>query len=213
MDLKLLDIPATVNRALRVLAARRPAIDMATIHILNRSLRLPEGGEAFSRLKVLAVTVLTSLGEEDQTSGAGSVGVTAAVLEMARRAREMGCAGVIASGREARVIRENGGEEFLIVTPGIRPAWSVLEDDDQKRIVTPGEAIGNGADQIVVGRPIRNHPRDQGGPLEAARKIQAEIAAALIEKAQAGKMRTGKGRAKKAPAGKLKPPPGGAPKR
>jgi orotidine-5'-phosphate decarboxylase len=94
------------------------------------------------------------------------------VISRARRAVEYGCDGVIASGQEARSLREALGDGFLVVTPGIRP---VVNDDDQKRTVNVQQAFDNGADYIVVGRPIR----DADDPYEAARKIQTEIASAV----------------------------------
>jgi len=99
-------------------------------------------------------------------------------LLLTGRALALGGDGIIASGREVRALREQHGEGFLIVTPGIRPGGAPVRGDDQKRTVTPREAILNGADYLVVGRPIR----DSADPLRAAREIQRDIAAALEEK-------------------------------
>ena len=99
------------------------------------------------------------------------------VLKLAIRARGFGCDGVVCSGKEVAMIKRELGPEFLVVTPGIRPEWSVVAGEDQKRIVTPRQAFLNGADYIVVGRPIRTSP----DPLEAAWKIREEIDAALGE--------------------------------
>ena len=90
-------------------------------------------------------------------------------------AQNAGCHGVVCSGREATAVKEACGEDFLVVCPGIRPAWSVVAGDDQKRVVTPAEAIKNGADYIVVGRPIRT----AADSVEAARRVVEEIAAGL----------------------------------
>src|SRR5690606_37866214 len=127
--------------------------------------------EKGEHLKILAVTVLTSVEQEDLRR----MGIDADIETLARRraaqALESGCDGVIASGQEARRLREDLGERAIIVTPGIRPADSA-GNDDQRRIVTPRQAFENGADYIVVGRPIRAAAQ----PYEAAQRIQAEIA-------------------------------------
>ena len=121
-------------------------------------------------MKILSVTVLTSL---DQT-GLREMGfqgeVSDLVLSRARRAREIGCDGVIASGQEARNLRDHLGEDLLIVTPGIRPAENRLADD-QKRVMTVEGALRGGADYLVVGRPIR----DAADPYQAALQIQGTI--------------------------------------
>jgi orotidine-5'-phosphate decarboxylase len=129
--------------------------------------------------KILAVTVLTSLSAPD-LEALGYVSEYARnpetlVLRKAKLAKEAGCHGVICSGREAGAVREACGKDFLVVCPGIRPAWAAVSGDDQQRIVTPYEAIKNGADYIVVGRPLRDYP---DGPVAAARKVVAEIAQA-----------------------------------
>jgi len=97
------------------------------------------------------------------------------VVRKAKMAQEAGCRGVVCSGREVRAVKEACGRDFLAICPGIRPAWATVEGDDQKRIVTPFEAISNGADYIVVGRPIRQaHVK-----VAAARQVEEEIAMAL----------------------------------
>lgn len=176
LDLKMLDIPATVSNALNVMATQHEAIEFTTIHVLNKGFeevlknsKLPE------RLKILVVTILTSMDDRDVAeTGAGKTVQEAANL-LAGRALGLGCHGVISSGLEARSLREAHGEDFLIVTPGIRPSETLVKNDDQKRIVTPRDAILNGADYLVVGRPIR----DAENPLVAAEKIQQEIEGAL----------------------------------
>ena len=127
-------------------------------------------------LDILAVTVLTSLDQRDlrdlrDLRAMGyQVDVHDLVLSRARRAQEIGCAGVIASGLEARPLREHLGEDLIIVTPDIRPAEN-RPADDQKRVVTVEQAIRNGADYIVAGRPIRNAP----DPYQAAMRIQETL--------------------------------------
>ena len=105
-------------------------------------------------LKILAVTVLTSLDEGDLRDLGFECFVEDLVLSRAKRALEIGCDGVISSGLEAARLREHLGKKFLVVTPGIRPVRNIT--DDQKRIVTVREAFLNGADYVVIGRPIRN---------------------------------------------------------
>jgi orotidine-5'-phosphate decarboxylase len=165
-DLKLFDVPETVRAAVRQL--RRRPITFTTVHgndgILEAACR--EKGE----LKILAVTVLTSLDQGDLTDLGFSVDVHSLVLSRARRALEIGCDGVVSSGLEARALRDHLGEKLLIVTPGIRPVEN-RPADDQKRVVTVEQALRNGADYIVVGRPIRNAP----DPYLAALQIQATI--------------------------------------
>jgi len=165
-DLKLFDVPETVRSAVRQLS-RRP-ITLTTVHgndgILEAACR--EKGE----LKILAVTVLTSLDQGDLTDLGFSVDVHRLVLSRARRALEIGCDGIVSSGLEARAIRDHLGEKLLIVTPGIRPVEN-RPADDQKRVVTVEQALRSGADYIVVGRPIRNAP----DPYQAALQIQGTI--------------------------------------
>ena len=178
LDLKLHDIPATVKRAFLAASKFRPYF--VTVHC-------DEGGDVLKsiaednpgRTKILAITVLTSLDQEKlKVLGYDEKYVedlSALVLLKARLAREAGCHGVVCSGHEVAMIREALGREMLIVTPGIRPAWAVVGSDDQKRIVTPAAAVGNGADYVVVGRPIR----DAKDPLDAAKRVAGEIAGVL----------------------------------
>jgi orotidine-5'-phosphate decarboxylase len=166
-DFKLYDVPATVGAAVRRM--RRRGFAFATVHgddaILEAALR--ERGDG---LQVLAVTVLTSLDDADLRAMGYALDVERLVLARARRALELGCDGVIASGREARLLRRELGEPLLVVTPGIRPAGD-RPRDDQKRVVTVEEAFLSGADHVVVGRPIRDAP----DPCEAAKAIQGTI--------------------------------------
>ncbi|HEY0515319.1 MAG TPA: orotidine-5'-phosphate decarboxylase [Thermoanaerobaculia bacterium] len=166
-DLKLFDVPETVRAAVRQL--RRWPITFTTVHagstaILEAACR--EKGD----LRILAVTVLTSLNQEDLREMGFQEEVHELVLSRARRAVEIGCDGLVASGLEAHALRESLGAGPLIVTPGIRPAEN-RPADDQKRVVTVEQALRNGADYIVVGRPIRN----AADPYAAAMQIQGTI--------------------------------------
>jgi len=173
-DLKLYDIPATVGAAVRQL--RDSGASFLTVHG-DRAIMEAAAKEKGAELRVLAVTVLTSIAEADLKD----MGVTTSVGELvelrARLAVASGCDGVIASGLEAARLRAALGPRALIVTPGIRPASAPGVDgrggDDQRRVVTPRRAFEAGADHIVVGRPIR----DAADPRRAAAEIQTEIAA------------------------------------
>jgi orotidine-5'-phosphate decarboxylase len=166
-DLKLFDVPETVRSAVR--QHRSWPITLTTVHagsaaILEAACR--EKGD----LRILAVTVLTSLSPEDVRDMGIQTDLHSLVLARARQAVDLGCDGVVASGLEARSLRETLGDQALIVTPGIRPAEN-RPADDQKRVVTVEQALCNGADYLVIGRPIRNAPE----PYEAARQIQETI--------------------------------------
>lgn len=172
LDLKLFDIGATVEAAVRGLAQFE--MDFLTVHGDPHVVRAAVAGRGSAPTRILAVTILTSLDRADLDAAMIEPGEIAGLaVERARRAFEAGADGVIASPREAAAIRalpESAGK--LIVTPGIRPSGASL--GDQKRVETPASAIAAGADHLVVGRPIR----DAEDPAAAARAIQAEIAAA-----------------------------------
>ena len=172
LDLKLHDIPATVRGALR--SAKKLGVQYITIHSTEGEEILETAQEVKgSGLEVLAVTVLTST----SASSLASLGIredinaAALVLDRATRAQNSGCAGVVCSGEEAKLVKSKCGGDFKIVVPGIRPEWARVSGDDQNRIATPSQAIEDGADMIVVGRPIR----DANDPREAAQKIIEEI--------------------------------------
>ncbi|HYG61467.1 MAG TPA: orotidine-5'-phosphate decarboxylase [Thermoanaerobaculia bacterium] len=170
LDLKLFDVPETVRRAVRQIS-RRP-VTFTTVHAGSRSILEAAAAEK-GEVKILAVTVLTSLDKGDLNelgADASDIDVERLVLSRARRALEAGCDGVIASGLEAAPLRRELGGELHIVTPGIRPAEN-RPADDQKRVVTVEQALLNGADYIVVGRPIR----DAADPYQAALDIQGSI--------------------------------------
>ncbi len=164
VDLKFFDVPETVRLAVRQLAKRRPAF--ATVHG-NDAILAAAAAEKGS-VRILAVTALTSLDRGDLADLGFECDAEALVLSRARRALALGCDGVISSGLEALKLRESLGDRFLIVTPGIRP---VANTDDQKRTVNVEAAFENGADYIVVGRPIR----DAADPRQAAERIQERI--------------------------------------
>lgn len=166
-DLKLYDIPETVRRATANLRASGAAF--LTVHG-HRSIMQAAAGEK-GDMKILAVTVLTSFDASDLAEMGATGDVASLVLSRARHAAEAGCDGVIASGLEAPKIKAELGARLLVVTPGIRPAENRTKDD-QKRTVDVAQAFANGADYIVVGRPVRDAP----DPRAAADSIQATIA-------------------------------------
>lgn len=151
LDMKLLDIGNTVERA--VANAAELGVDLLTVHGHDlKTLRAAVTGRGSSRLKLLAVTVLTNLSADDLEQQGNRMSPADLVLHRARMAHEAGFDGVIASGQEARRIRDAIGSKFLIVTPGIRLEGSAM--DDQERVMTPDHAVRFGANHIVVGRPI-----------------------------------------------------------
>ncbi len=170
-DLKFFDVPATVGRAVSRLASR--GVSFATVHG-NQSIMQAAAAAKGPELKILAVTVLTSLDRGDLDDLGFDCDVPQLVLSRARRALESGCDGVVASGLELPAMRAAVDRRLLVVTPGIRPVEN-RPSDDQKRVVTVEQAFTDGADHIVVGRPIR----DANNPRAAAEAIQASISAVL----------------------------------
>jgi orotidine-5'-phosphate decarboxylase len=164
VDLKFFDVPQTVASAVRQL--RGKGATFVTVHGNDNILQA--ACEHKNATKILAVTVLTSLGEEDVKEFGFEVDIRRLVLSRARRALKIGCDGVISSGLEAQELRTELGENFLIVVPGIRPVANV---DDQVRTVDVEQAFASGADYIVVGRPIKNASSRVG----AAAAMQARI--------------------------------------
>ena len=176
LDLKFHDIPNTVAGAIRASLGLGPF--MVNVHA--------SGGEAMMRAAaaaaaeagegrpiVLAVTVLTSMDESDLRGVGVESSVPDQVMRLASLAEYSGLDGVVCSAREVEDLREHLGRDFKLVVPGIRPKWA--SSDDQKRIVTPADAIAMGADYLVIGRPITG----AADPVEAADKIAAEIAGGL----------------------------------
>ncbi len=167
VDLKFFDVPATVAAAVRQL--RNRGVTLTTVHG-NQGI-MEAAAAAKGDVKVLAVTVLTSLDRGDLDDLGFACDVERLVLSRARRALEAGCDGVVSSGLEAPKLREFIDHRLLVVTPGIRPVEN-RPVDDQKRTVDVAQAFGNGADYIVVGRPIR----DAADPRAAALAMQRTIA-------------------------------------
>ena len=173
LDLKLHDIPTTV--ALAVKSAVELGAHMLTVHASGGTAMLRAATEAAAgRMNILAVTVLTSLNDDDMEEIGISGRVSDQVLRMAALAQRSGCQGIVTSPREALMVRKAMGEGFAIVTPGIRLAGA--ETNDQQRIATPRQAISNGVSHIVVGRPITHAP----DPAKAAEAIIAEMEQARI---------------------------------
>ena len=171
-DLKFFDVPETVKSA--VMQLKPHGVTFATVHGNDEILKAAV--EAQSGVKILAVTVLTSLDQHDLTDLGFECDVESLVLSRAKRALQIGCAGVISSGLEAPRLREHLGQQFLIVSPGIRPVENKTVDD-QKRVVDVEQAFRNGADYIVVGRPIRR----AADPRATAEEIQGTIAKLFTE--------------------------------
>ena len=169
VDLKFFDVPATVGRAVERLQHRN--ISFVTVHGNDGIMQAAAASKG--DLKILAVTVLTSLDRGDLDDLGFQCDVEELVLSRARRAIHCGCDGGVASGHEAARLRDELGDRLMIVIPGIRP---VENTDDQKRTVTVQDAFSHGADYIVVGRPIR----DADNPRKVAETIQREIASALM---------------------------------
>jgi orotidine-5'-phosphate decarboxylase len=171
VDLKFFDVPETVRRAVANLRGR--GVSFATVH--GNQAMMEAAAREKGEVKILAVTALTSLDRGDLDDLGFSCDVARLVLSRARRALEAGCDGVISSGLEAQALKAEFKDRLLVVTPGIRPVDN--RADDQKRTVDVAQAFANGADYIVVGRPIR----EAADPRAAAQAIQATIAAFFSE--------------------------------
>lgn len=172
VDLKLFDVPATVGRAVARLAERE--VDFASVHG-NQGIMEAAAAAKRGPLQILAVTALTSLDAGDLEDLGFACDIEQLVLSRARRALAAGCDGVVSSGLEVAALKAHAPDKLIAVTPGIRPLVNNEandEADDQKRVMTPAQAIAAGADYLVVGRPIR----DADDPKAAAEAIQAEIA-------------------------------------
>jgi orotidine-5'-phosphate decarboxylase len=170
LDLKLHDIGNTVEEGVRSVA--RTGASLLTVHAYPQTMRAAARGKLGSDLKILAVTVLTSYDDADLTDAGYALGAADLVARRAAQARDLGLDGIVCAPTEAEKVRELVGRERLVVTPGVRPAGT--EAGDQKRVLTPSDAIRAGASHIVVGRPITaaDHPR------VAVEAIVAEIAGA-----------------------------------
>ena len=171
LDLKLHDIGNTIERAVARIAER--GMTFLTIHAFPQTMRAAVKARGSSNLKILAVTVLTSWDDSDLAEAGYAMKVSELVSKKAGQAKDIGIDGIVASAAEASNIRRIVGPGTLIVTPGIRPAGSA--SGDQKRVVTPGDAIKAGADYLVVGRPVTGAAE----PVQAAEALVGEIASAL----------------------------------
>jgi orotidine-5'-phosphate decarboxylase len=171
LDLKLHDIPNTVERA--TAQAAKLGARFLTVHAYPQTMRAAAAGAKGSAMQILAVTVLTSYDDADLFDACYRFGVVETVRRRAEQAHELGVDGLVASAAEAAMVRETVGAGMLLVTPGIRPKSAAA--GDQKRIATPAEAIRAGADYLVVGRPVT----EAADPRAAAEAIVAEIGAAL----------------------------------
>jgi orotidine-5'-phosphate decarboxylase len=176
LDLKFHDIPNTVAKS--AVAATRLGVSILNVHALGGYDMMKKCAEAvaaeakalkIAKPKVIAVTILTSTDENSLKKIGISDNMEKQVLKLAKLAKDASLDGVVASPSEVKLIRKELGEEFIIVTPGVRPVWAAV--NDQKRITTPKEAVVNGASYIVVGRPIV----EASDPLAAAKKVLEEI--------------------------------------
>ncbi len=150
IDLKLHDIPNTVERATARLA--EIGAHFLTVHAYPQTMEAALRGARGSNLNLLGVSVLTSMSEDDLARAGYGLGVSDLVRRRARQASELGMHGLVCSAAEISLVREAAGESLSLVTPGIRPAGA--DAGDQKRVMTPPEAIALGADHLVIGRPI-----------------------------------------------------------
>ena len=171
LDLKLHDIPNTVERA--TAQAGKLGARFLTVHAYPQTMRAAVAGAKETGMQVLAVTVLTSYDDADLFDACYRLGVVETVRRRGEQALELGVDGLVASAAEAAMLRQTVGQGLLIVTPGVRPAGAAA--GDQKRVAAPAEAIRNGADYLVVGRPV-TQAQD---PRAAAEAVVAEIEAAL----------------------------------
>ncbi len=171
LDWKLHDIGATVEKAAAAIAATQ-SCDLITVHAEPQVLRAAVKGRGGDKtMKILGVTVLTSLSGQDLAEMGYGMGVSALVERRIRQAVDCGVDGVVASPHEAEIARKIGGPDFLVVTPGVRPAWA--EANDQARAATPGDALTNGASHLVVGRPVTAAADPRGAALKIVEEMSA----------------------------------------
>ncbi len=173
LDLKLHDIPETVSRAMAGVAEL--GVRLATVHCGESPRMLAAAVAAAGPVRVLGITVLTSVSAAEARAAGFQEELTQLVMRRAAEANAAGCAGIVCSGLEVAGVKARFGREFLAVTPGIRPEWAGGGKDDQARVSTPAAAVTAGSDYLVIGRPIR----DAADPREAARRVADEIASAI----------------------------------
>ncbi len=172
LDLKWHDIPNTVAAAVRASQPLNPLF--VNVHASGGAVMMQKAAEAAAegganRSKVLGVTVLTSMGKDDLEGIGVECSILDQVVRLARLAKASGLDGVVCSAKEITAIREACGPDFALMVPGIRPSWAAT--GDQKRIMTPSDAVAAGADYLVIGRPITQ----ADDPVEAAKKIAEEL--------------------------------------
>lgn len=177
LDLKLHDIPVTVAKATAQVA--RLGATFLTVHAYPQTMRAAREAAEGTETRILGVTVLTSMGEDDLAEAGYAASVRDTVARRAAQAREIGIGGLVMSPEEAGAMRAIVGPELVIVTPGIRPRGAAI--GDQKRVMTPERAIAEGADYLVVGRPVTQSE----SPAQIAGSIVAEIEAGLRARAAA----------------------------
>ena len=178
LDLKLHDIPNTVQKATEQIA--RLGVTFLTVHAYPQTMRAAKAGSLSSAMRILGVTVMTSYDDQDLRDAGYDKAVRDVVRLRAEAARDIGIGGLILSPEEVAAMRAHIGRDLLLVTPGIRPADSA--SDDQKRFMTPKDAILAGADHLVVGRPVTKAKH----PQEAAQAILADIQSANQNKSSQG---------------------------
>ena len=177
LDLKLHDIPVTVAKATAQVA--RLGATFLTVHAYPQTMRAAREAAEGTDTRILGVTVLTSMGEDDLAEAGYAASVRDTVARRAAQAREIGIGGLVMSPEEAAAMRDIVGPDLVIVTPGIRPRGAAI--GDQKRVMTPERAVAEGADYLVVGRPITQSE----SPAQIAGSIVAEIEAGLRARAAA----------------------------
>jgi orotidine-5'-phosphate decarboxylase len=178
LDQKYYDIPATVERAVRRVAAS--GVSLLTVHAMRPVMEAAVRGAQGSGLGILAVTVLTSMDDSDLREAGYRMGAEALVEHRVRQAVQAGVAGVVCSPREAAKVREIAGPNFLVVTPGVRSAGA--DTGDQKRVATPAQAIADGASHLVIGRQVTR----AADPRAETLRILAEIADSRAEQVTTG---------------------------
>lgn len=175
LDLKLHDIPETVKKSVEVISGMD--VRFTTLHSSGGKKMLEAAAGASGNVDLLAVTVLTSSSLSDlaETGHDTRLDMNSIVMMRSEMAKNAGCSGIVCSAMEAAAIRKITGNDFYLVTPGIRPSWEKVTGDDQSRIMTPADAIKAGSDYLVIGRPIGR----AADPVEAAKKICEEIHRAM----------------------------------
>lgn len=169
LDMKLLDIDNTMAKGVE--GAAKLGVDMLTLHAYPKAMQAAADAAKGSQLCLLGVTVLTSMDERDLSAAGYHDDPATLVLKRARQAESAGMGGIVCSAAEAEAVRDIVGPDMAVVTPGIRPAGSAA--GDQKRVVTPADAINSGASHLVVGRPIVAAPDRRAAALEILKQIQS----------------------------------------